>query len=101
MSEEIKVMLKKKPSGWLMYFPEDGEDKDDARPILLRDWQKIFDADDAAGFACEHDYDARDGWERGEGEFEIVVISPDGEESKFLGHHEPSVHHSVREADDV
>ncbi|MEH6743872.1 hypothetical protein [Hyphomonas sp.] len=101
MSYDVKADLKKKPSDWLAYFPEDGETKDDARPIYLHKWERIFDAETAADFVCQYDYHERDGWERGEDEFEIVIISPEGEESKFLGCHEPSIHHSVREADDA
>lgn len=84
-----------KSGEWSFYFPESGETKADAIPIIGR----IFDADHAAHEACIYDYQSRDGWERLEVEFSIVVVSPDGEETAFVGWHEPSVDHSVREAD--
>lgn len=79
---------------WKFYFPDDGETADDACPII----GKVWGADDAAQNACEYDFSSRDGWERGEGEFPIVVISPEGVEFKFIGCHEPSIDHVVREA---
>jgi hypothetical protein len=79
---------------WKFYFPEDGETIADACPIIGR----IFDADHAAREACEYDYHGRDGWERIEVEFPIVVVSPDGEETRFIGCHERSIEHAVREA---
>lgn len=77
---------------WSFYFPEDGETAADAVPIIGR----IFDADHAAQEACEYDYNSRDGWERISSDFAIVVISPDGVESRFTGAHEPSIDHVVR-----
>lgn len=81
--------------GWKYYFPDDGECIEDARefPKSL----KIFDADDAAQNACERDFNNHDGWERGETEFAIAVVAPDGEVHKFRGHHEPSVEQRVTE----
>ena len=79
---------------WSFYFPEDGETASDAVPII----GSVFDAEDAAAEACRYDYGSRDGWERIESEFPIVVISPDGEETHFLGCHERTIQHTVREA---
>ena len=79
---------------WSFYFPEDGEDASDAVPIIGRVW----DADYAAELACEYDYSSRDGWERGDREFAIAVISPDGEEFRYIGWNEPTVNHCAREA---
>lgn len=79
---------------WSFYFPDEGEVASDAVPII----GKVWDADDAAEIACEYDYSSREGWERGEREFPIVVISPDGEEFRFFGWNEPSVNHCVRSA---
>lgn len=79
---------------WSFYFPGDGETKDDARPIIGR----IFGADHAAQEACEYDFHSHDGWERGEAEFSIIVVSPTGKETRFTGCHEPSVRHRVSAA---
>lgn len=82
-------------SGWKYYFPDGGEGPDDARDFPKS--AQIWEAEDAARIACERDYSCHDGWERGEREFPIVVIAPDGTEHKFRGHHEPSVEHRVSE----
>ena len=79
---------------WRFYFPDDDETAADAVPIIGR----TFDAEGAAVEACKYDFQDRDGWERNESEFRIVVISPDGEEATFLGRHEPTIRHAVREA---
>lgn len=78
---------------WSFYFPEEGENKDDATVII----GKVWDADDAAQMACEYDFSSRGGWERGQEEFDIVIINPDGEEFSFVGWHEPSVEHRAKE----
>lgn len=80
-------------SEWRAYFPDDGETSEHARKITHYDWQRIIDADDAADYACEMDFNSRDGWERMEQSFPIVVIAPDGTEHKYTGRHEPSVDH--------
>lgn len=81
-------------SGWRYYFPDEAETADDAREFVgVR--RRIDDADDAAQAACEKDYHEHDGWERGESEFEIAVISPAGDEFRFRAWHEPSVEHHV------
>jgi hypothetical protein len=82
------------PSEWSFYFPEDGETKADAIPIIGRIW----DADHAAREACEYDYNGRDGWERDETAFPVVVISPDGEETRFDCWHERTIAHRVSPA---
>lgn len=88
--------------GWKAYYPDDGETSDDARRITPRwDGQHIFGAEDAAYRACQIDFDERDGWERTQGEpFPIIVIAPDGTETRWSGYHEASVEHTVREAED-
>ena len=89
--------------GWKAYYPDDGETADDARVITPRwDWQQGFlDDGDAAERACEIDYDERDGGERDrDSNFPIVIIAPDGTETRWIGRHEPSVEHNVYEAED-
>lgn len=80
------------PGEWSFYFPEDGWTREDAVPIIGR----TFDAEDAAEQACEYDFSSRDGWERGASEFDVIVISPDGEETIFVCWHEPTVEHMAR-----
>lgn len=79
---------------WRYYFPGDGEAADDAR-ALDRLTLEPLDHEDAAQIACERDWSRHDGFERGETEFEIAIISPDGEEQRFSAWHEPSVEHRV------
>lgn len=81
-------------SSWRYYLPECGETADDANKIPQRPYP-IENAEDAAEAACRDDYYDRDGWERGEEPFAIVVISPDGVEYRFTGIHERSVEHRV------
>jgi hypothetical protein len=87
---------------WRAYYPEDGETADDARVIEPRKWGPgIYCADDAAKRACEIDFDERDGWERSQDVgFPIVVIAPDGTETRWTGRHVPSVEHVVEEVED-
>lgn len=82
-------------AGWRYYFPEDGETADDARELQTR--RSIKGAEDAALYACELDFARHDGWERGEDQFVIVILSPDGDESRFCAWHEQSVVHRVSE----
>lgn len=92
--------MNKKKWGYKAYFPDDGEGPNDARELETYPWVRIYDADDAAEQACEHDYSGRDGWERGATtEFPIVIIAPDGTESRYVGWHEPSVEHKTRRID--
>lgn len=86
---------------WQAYYPDDGETADDARD-LPQSWGKtIWDAEDAARVACEFDYYSRDGWERGMEElFPIVVIAPDGTESRWKAYNEQRVGHNVDEDDE-
>lgn len=83
---------------WKFYRPDNNETAEDARE-LLRPLYPLLDAEDAARLACERDYSEHDGWERGDTPFSIVVIAPDGTESRFQGWHEPSVDHMVAEDD--
>ncbi len=86
-------------SGWKYYVPEHGETKDDARPVMKHEWQKYMDAELAAEIASEEDWD-NGGYESGIGSGpDIVVISPDGNETKFSTYREYEVRHSVFEKD--
>jgi hypothetical protein len=82
---------------WKAYFPDDGETAEDATTIIMvKPWAR---ACDVAEDAVEYDFSSRDGWERSEAkEFPVVVISPTGEETRYVGWHEPSVVHKVRKA---
>lgn len=86
---------------WRVYYPEDGETGDEAVEVRPYAWEKIFDAEHAAEIACRNDYDKRDGWERGQTEFPIVIIAPDDSETKWTCAHEPSVRHAARRTEDV
>lgn len=79
---------------WSFFFPDDGETRDHAVPIIGR----IFDADHAAREACSYDYSSRHGEERNGGNFRITVISPQGVEHSFLGWHQPTIEHRVQAA---
>lgn len=80
---------------WKYYFPDEGEDEGDAR--AFKNGTKFFDAEDAAVRACELDFSNHDGWERGNTEFRIAIVGPDGKVSVFRACHEPSVEHRVYE----
>jgi hypothetical protein len=71
--------------------PGDGQTIQDARIVDAS--FSIFNEDDAAEAAVEHDWYARQGNERGEREFAVVVISPEGEEFRYLGIHEQTISH--------
>ena len=87
-----------KDSGWKYYLPDYDETKDDAEPIRLYSWQKIYDEESAANLAADDEWSNRDGWERGTGrEIKITVISPDGEEFTFKSEAEAEVNHIVSE----
>lgn len=81
---------------WRYYFPDEGETAEDARSIKT---MRPYMFQDIAEIACEEDFNQRSGWERPEGqEFAIAVIFPLGVERRFVGRHQPSVDHVVREA---
>lgn len=93
--------MSKTKSGYKAYFPDDDQGPEDAVDIEHYHWNRFFDAEDAAEAACEHDFHGRDGWERsmagGEtAHFPIVVIGPDGTETRFRAWHEASVEHRAR-----
>lgn len=71
------------------YFVEDGEKLENALEV------KAWDADEAAEKAVEYDWAFRDGWERGETEFRLTVISPEGKETTYIGMHEQTIAHRV------
>ena len=85
---------------WQVYFPDDCEDASDARFIYSKPWDKIYDAEDAARKASELDYGERDGWTRGmDNRFAMVIVAPDGTESRWEGWHEASVDHWAERAE--
>lgn len=92
--------MKSKISGWKYYLPEEGESREDAQEILIHDWQHIIDAEAAAEHAAEDEWSNRDGWDAGiEAEPEIVVISPDGDESTFSITRETQIVHYATEVE--
>lgn len=83
-------------SGWRYYIPERGETAEDAVAIKIFPWQSVCDAEDAATQASEDDWDHRDGSEAGIGDGPIiVVISPEGHETRFQTTREVEISHSV------
>lgn len=87
-------------SRWTYYIPDDGETKDDARSYRARATDG-WDAEDAARYAAEDDWDHHDGWERGTGAtITIVVVSPEGVEHRFRSTSETTITHNVTEAID-
>ena len=55
--------MKPPMTDWQVFYIDDGETKDSARPIRWH--RRIIDAEDAAQAAQEYDWGSRDGWERG------------------------------------
>lgn len=88
---------------WGAYFPDDGEGPADAKVLLPQTYgiTRIYDAEDAAKLACKMDYDDRGGWERGDHEFAIVIVAPDGTETRWQAVHERTITHTVREDDEL
>lgn len=88
---------------WKAYYPDDGYTADDPFVINPRRYgPRIYNASDAAQRACEIDYDEHDGWQRGAGsDFSIVVIAPDGTETRWRARHEPSIEHVVDQEDEA
>lgn len=82
---------------WKFYYPDDGDTIEDASEAPSGSIRHA-DAESVAQFACEFDYSDRDGWERRDEDFTIAVVAPDGTETRFIAHHEPSVEHYVRKA---
>lgn len=76
---------------WRAYFPDDSETAADA--ITL---SGVTCARDAAEQAAERDFNDRDGWERDETAFDVIVIDPEGVEYRYLCSHETTVEHVVR-----
>lgn len=95
------MIQKPTKSGWRYYLPEQQETADDAGPICVWSWQRIFDAEDAARHASEDEWSNRDGWESGIGATPLIaVIAPDGTESRWRASREASVEHSVEAFDE-
>lgn len=87
-----------KQTGWSYYVPEYGEDASGVRQIMVHEWQGIYDAESAAEFAAEDDWDNCDGWEAGVGEGpEIIVVDPHGKERRFSIEREARIHHMATE----
>jgi len=87
-------------SDWKYYVPDQGETVDEASPIPLYEWQRIFYAEDAARFAAADEWDSRGGNKRGFGDgVRIVVVSPKGRETAFMCEAEADVNHCVREVE--
>lgn len=85
---------------WTYYIPDDGETKEDARSYYARATDG-WEAEDAARYAAEDDWDCCDGWERGTGTtITIVVVSPEGREYRFRSTSETTITHSVTGAID-
>lgn len=101
MSEDLiqATVSDAKPSpkhgAWAYYFSDDGETAEDARVFPKATDHLFDDAEEAAQIACELDFNNHDGWERGDREFKITIIAPDGSETTFSAQHEPSVEHRV------
>lgn len=87
-------MPKIAPDEWSFFFPEEGETKDHAIPIIGR----IFDADHAAREACSYDWSSRHGEERNGATFRITVVSPQGVAHEFSAWHQPTIEHRVQAA---
>jgi len=90
--------MKTKKTGWSYYVVAHGETISDASPLLVYEWQTLYDAEAAAEHAAEDDWDNRDGWEAGVGEGPVItVVSPDGVETSFSTEREAVIEHSVTE----
>jgi len=88
-------------TGWKYYLPEDGYTTEDAIELRQPYWAlKILDAEEAAELAAE-EYWNDSGWERGiDAEPVIVIIAPDGIETRWKIYHEPTVIHSATKIDE-
>jgi len=78
---------------WKFYYPEFFQDIEDAQTVDVPKW---FSAENVAQHACQHHWDDHGGWEMVDQGFQIVVVSPEGGETKFEGRHESDIHHRVR-----
>ena len=83
-------------SGWRYYLPEHGESAGDARNIMIGSWQACHDAEMAASYASENEWDNGDNRELGVGPV-VAVIDKGGNETRFSTEREMSVDHSVSE----
>lgn len=87
----------KKPTEWKYYVLDDGECADDATVIHATNGF-VWNASDAATIASEDIWDNRDGWECGIDLSDvIVIIDPDGEETKWRTSYEMSVDYYATE----
>ncbi|MEM1344817.1 MAG: hypothetical protein AAGI34_09590 [Pseudomonadota bacterium] len=91
-------MPKEKDSGWRYYLPTNRETAEDAVPIMTYSWRDIYGAYDAALEASKDEWSERDGNERGLGEGpDIIVIAPDGCETRYTTNREADVAHYAYE----
>lgn len=89
-------------SGWKYYLPENGDEAVDAEEIHLHPWEQIAYAEDAGRYAAEREWDDRDGWEAGVGATPmLVIVSPDGTETRWRIRREVSVDHYVDEVSEA
>lgn len=85
--------------GWKYVL--DGDDIDESwMPLQLRS-HPINNDVMAARVAGEMDYNFHDGWERGDKEFDITIISPEGVVSHFECTHEPIIQHYIKPKEKV
>lgn len=85
-------------TSWKYYLPKRGETPGDAIEIQPGRTGIISGAEDAAGLAARHEFHHRGGWEDGVlGAPQIVIISPDEEETCFAVERESIIIHHVTE----
>ncbi len=87
-------------SGWKYYLPENGGTADDPTVIWLAEWERIYDADDAAAHAAQDEWD-NGGWESGVDATPIfIIIAPDGTETRWQIAREVVVDHYATEVEE-
>ena len=82
---------------WKFYVPEDGATADDANPIRIYGFERIYTADDAAGHAAHREWEDGGHERQIDSTVTIVVIAPDGAETRWTVSHEATVEHYVRQ----
>jgi len=88
-----------KDTKWRAYVEDEG-DPDDAWFVKCYNWQNIHDAEDAADKAAEQEWNDG-GHDRGiNGSPIIVIIAPDGTQTRWRVRNEAEVAHYVSEAPD-
>lgn len=84
-------------TGWKFYHPDDGGSADSATPIYGWSWTKFYDAEDAAKQAADQDWSDSCGDIGIGNDWEITVISPEGEETHFTAQGEATIIFHVTE----